>query len=76
MRTVSIFKNRNNQAIRLPLDMAYEGVNELEITRDGDLITLRPLRQNWLSFAQYPKADPDFLEQRQEIVSMDGRFQQ
>ncbi len=35
MCTVSIFKNGKNQAIRFPNDMAYEGVGELEITRNG-----------------------------------------
>ena len=44
MRTVSIFKNGKTQAIRLPTDMSYEGVGELEISRNGDTITLRPVR--------------------------------
>lgn len=74
MRTVSIFKNGKNQAIRLPNDMAYEGVGELEITRNGDTITLRPVRPSWLSLAELPKADADFLEQRQSVVSDEGRF--
>ena len=33
MRTVSIFKNGNNRVIRLPPDMDFEGVSELEIIR-------------------------------------------
>ena len=43
MRTVSIFKNGKNQAVRLPKDMAYQDVNELEIIKNGDVITLRPI---------------------------------
>jgi antitoxin VapB len=74
MRTVSIFKNGKNQAIRLPTDMAYEGVGELEITRDGDTITLRPARPSWLSLAEQPKADADFLEERPNVISDEGRF--
>lgn len=35
MRTVSIFKNGNNRAIRLPRDLDFEGVSELEIVREG-----------------------------------------
>ncbi len=31
MRTVSIFKNGHNCAIRLPRALDFEGVNELEI---------------------------------------------
>lgn len=34
MRTVSIFKNGNNRAIRLPRDLDFEGVSELEIIRE------------------------------------------
>lgn len=74
MRTVSIFKNGKNQAIRLPADMAYEGVGELEITRSGDTITLRPVRPSWLSLAELPEADEDFLQERTTVISDDGRF--
>ncbi|PRA24996.1 type II toxin-antitoxin system VapB family antitoxin [Pseudomonas poae] len=74
MRTVSIFKNGKNQAIRFPNDMAYEGVGELEITRSGDTITLRPVRPSWTSFADLPKADEDFLQERPDVISDEGRF--
>jgi antitoxin VapB len=47
MRTVSIFKNGNNRAIRLPRDLDFEGVSELEIVREGDSIILRPVRPTW-----------------------------
>ncbi|WP_439899086.1 type II toxin-antitoxin system VapB family antitoxin [Pseudomonas gingeri] len=74
MRTVSISKNGKNQAIRLPNDMAYEGVGELEITRNGDVITLRPVRPSWQSPAELPAADADFLQERPDIISDEGRF--
>ncbi|MBS3666591.1 MULTISPECIES: type II toxin-antitoxin system VapB family antitoxin [Halomonadaceae] len=74
MRTVSIFKNGKNQAVRLPNDMAYEGIGELEITREGDVITLRPVRPSWVSFSELPKADDDFLIERPNVVSDEGRF--
>ena len=74
MRTVSIFRNGKNQAIRLPTDMSYEGLGELEITRTGDTITLRPTRPDWLSLADLPKADDDFLQERHNVVSDEGRF--
>jgi antitoxin VapB len=66
MRTVSIFKNGNNRAIRLPRD--------LEIVREGDSIILRPVRPTWGSFAQFEKADPDFMAEREDVVSDEGRF--
>ncbi|WP_341521560.1 type II toxin-antitoxin system VapB family antitoxin [Pseudomonas sp. G.S.17] len=74
MRTVSIFKNGKNQSIRLPDDMAYEGIDELEITRIGDTITLRPVRPSWLSLAELPKADVDLLRDRPSVFSDEGRF--
>ena len=73
MRTVSIFRNNSNQAVRIPKDMQYEGVTELEIRRDGDIILLRPARPSWISFAQKPLADPDFMADPPSVVAS-GRF--
>ncbi len=74
MRTVSIFKNGNNRAIRLPRDLDFEGVSELEIVRDGDSIVLRPVRPTWGSFAELEKADAGFMAEREDVVSDEGRF--
>lgn len=74
MRTVSIFKNGNNRAIRLPRDLDFDGVNELEIIREGDTIILRPVKPSWGSFSQEEKADKDFMQERGDIVSDEGRF--
>ncbi|QXI26368.1 type II toxin-antitoxin system VapB family antitoxin [Pseudomonas vanderleydeniana] len=74
MRTVSIFKNGKNQAVRLPADMAYDGVGELEISRAGDVITLRPARPSWSSFSEVAKADADFLQERPAVIGDEGRF--
>ena len=73
MRRVSIFKNNTNQAIRIPKDMQFDGVTELEIRREGDTILLRPARPNWTSFANEPAADQDFLAERHDVVE-GGRF--
>ncbi|MFU0923652.1 type II toxin-antitoxin system VapB family antitoxin [Kluyvera sichuanensis] len=75
MRTVSIFKNGNNRAIRLPRDLDFDGVSELEIVREGDSIILRPVRPTWSSFAQLEKADADFMAEREEIVCDEGRVE-
>lgn len=74
MRTVSIFKNGNNRAIRLPRDLDFDGVNELEIIREGDTIILRPVKPSWGSFSQEEKADKDFMQEREDIVSDEERF--
>ncbi|ECI4008159.1 AbrB/MazE/SpoVT family DNA-binding domain-containing protein [Salmonella enterica subsp. salamae] len=75
MRTVSVFKNGNNRAIRLPRDLDFDGVNELEIFREGDTIILRPARPSWGSFRHEEKANSDFLTEREDIVSDEGRFE-
>ncbi|MDM5035237.1 type II toxin-antitoxin system VapB family antitoxin (plasmid) [Escherichia coli] len=78
MRTVSIFKNGNNRFIRLSLrDLGddFDGVSELEIVREGDSIILRPVRQTWGSFWQLDRADPDFMAEREDVVSDAGRFE-
>ncbi|EAA6862010.1 AbrB/MazE/SpoVT family DNA-binding domain-containing protein [Salmonella enterica subsp. enterica] len=74
MRTVSIFKNGNNRAIRLPRELDFEGVSELEIIREGNSIILRPVRPTWSSFLELEKADPDFMAEREDIVCDEGRF--
>ncbi len=74
MKTVSIFKNGKNQAVRLPKDFEFDGVSELEIYKEGDTIVLRPVRPDWLSFAQQTKADHDFLVEREEMIPDEERF--
>lgn len=74
MRTVSIFKNGNNRAIRLPRDLDFDGVSELEIVREGDSIILRPVRPTWSTFAELEKADAEFMAERENVVSDEGRF--
>ena len=68
MATASLFKNGRNQAIRLPKELEFEGVSEVEIRREGNSIILAPLRQTWLSFANTPAADKDFLNEREEVI--------
>ena len=74
MRTVSIFKNGKNQAVRLPKDMEFEGVSELEIVKDGNSLILRPARPSWISLADYENADDDFLQNREDVIEEDGRI--
>ncbi len=74
MKTVSIFTNGKNQAVRFPREMEYQEVSELEIIKNGDVITLRPIRPNWLSLANVNKTDSDFLAERKEVISDEGRF--
>ena len=74
MRTVSIFRNGSNQAVRLPKDMEFKGVQQLEIIQQGDTIILRPLRPSWLTLNESEKADSDFLQDRVNIIDDENRF--
>lgn len=55
--------------------MSFDGVSELEIVREGDSIILRPVRPTWSSFASLEKADAGFLEEREDVISDEGRFE-
>jgi antitoxin VapB len=68
MRTVSIFRNNRNQAIRLPKEFEFQGVAELIIEKQGDTIVLRPVRPSWTSFSEEPRADENFLRERPELI--------
>lgn len=72
MRTVSIFKNSSNQAIRIPRDMEFQGVSELEIIRKGDTLILRPARPSWGSLRDVSPADANLLLERQDVVEENG----
>ena len=44
MTTAKVFQSGNSQAVRLPREMRLD-VSEVEITRHGDLLILRPIRR-------------------------------
>lgn len=74
IKIVSVFKNGNSRAIRIPRDYDFEGVNEMTIVREGDTIILRPARPSWTSLAKESRADNDFLLERDDVISDEGRF--
>jgi len=73
MRTVSIFRNNRNQAVRLPKDFEFPGVTELTIEKQGDTLLLRPVRPSWTSLKDELRADADFLSDRADLIE-EGRF--
>jgi len=73
MRTISIFTNNRNQAIRIPREFEFKGISELEVLKEGDSLILRPVRPSWRSLLDEPKADPDFLKEREAVID-EARF--
>ncbi len=47
MPRTSVFKSGNSQAVRIPAELAYADIDiDLEITRQGDVITIFPARNS------------------------------
>lgn len=51
MRTVTLINTPSGQIVTLPDDMSYKDIDELEVHREGDVITLRPVLQQRRSIA-------------------------
>jgi len=71
MITASLFKNGQNQAVRLPKNLEFKGINKVEIRKQGNSIVITPIRNNWKSFADVDQADTDFLQERDEVLDLD-----
>ena len=74
MRTASLFKNGKNQAVRLPKEFEFDGVTEVEISKEGESIVLTPKRKSWMSLLETEIADADFLVDRPDILE-EGRLE-
>jgi len=68
MITTKLVKSGQNQAIRIPKDFEFKGVNEVVIRKEGDRIIIEPVRKNWLTYAELPKADAEFMTKRPELL--------
>ncbi len=74
MATASLFKNGRNQAVRLPKELEFVGISEVEIRKEGNSIIITPVRKNWTSFTNIPQADENFLLERTDILEQ-GRVE-
>lgn len=77
MHITRVFKNGNSQAVRIPMDMAYERMDmELEIERKGDEIRIRPARRSLAGvLTKFARFSRDFLAEGrgdQEQVTRDA----
>ncbi len=74
MITASLFKNGRNQAVRLPKELEFTGINKVEIRKKGNSIIITPVRKSWESFTDVDVADVDFLIERQDVID-EGRVE-
>jgi len=65
MHTTRAFKNGNSQAVRIPVDLAYERTDiDLEIERSGDEIRIRPARRSLAGvLAKFASFSPEFMSE-------------
>ncbi len=68
MSTASLFINGKSQAVRIPKELEFDGISEVEVTRNGDSIVLTPKRKSWSSFSTVENSDNDFMIERAEVI--------
>ncbi len=74
MAIASLFKNGQNQAVRLPRELEFSGVKEVEVRKQGQSIILTPVRKSWKSFINEPQADENFMNERKDVLE-EGRIE-
>lgn len=74
--TAKVFQSGNSQAVRLPRELRFaEGVQELDVRRDGDRLILSPRRPRafsaafWSALGQWPTFErpPQTRQKRKRI---------
>ena len=68
MRTQKLFINGRNQAVRIPKEMAFKGVDAVNVEKRGNALILTPARKTWESFSELPLAEEDFMTLRPRLV--------
>lgn len=67
--TAKLFKNGQNQAVRIPRIYEFKGINEVLIYKEGDTIIIKPKRKSWTSFADQTNttSTDGFMNERPDI---------
>lgn len=63
-----LFINGRSQAVRIPKEMAFTGIDAVHVERRGNAVILTPARKTWESFAELSPADEDFMVIRPRLV--------
>lgn len=71
MHIAKVFINGRSQVVRIPKSLAFEGVSEVAVRRDGNRLILEPLRKTWISLAEVEAAGDEFLEERPQVMLAD-----
>lgn len=66
--TAKLFTNGRSQAVRIPKDFAFEGIDEVSVRKVGDKLILEPIRKSWTSFADEDVVGSDFMAERSQLL--------
>ncbi len=68
-----LFINGRSQAVRIPKDLAFAGVDAVHIEKRGSSLVLTPARSTWESLAELPPAADDFMQLRPRLLRTSGQ---
>lgn len=68
-----LFINGRSQAVRIPKDLAFNGVDAVHIEKRGSSLILTPARSTWESLAELPPAADDFMQLRPRLLKTPGQ---
>ena len=63
-----LFINGRSQAVRIPKELAFTGIDAVNVEKRGNAVILTPARKTWESFADLPAAEEDFMVIRPRLV--------
>lgn len=63
-----LFINGRSQAVRIPKNLAFKGVDGVNIKKQGNSLILTPVRKTWESFSTLETADSDFMQIRPRLI--------
>lgn len=73
MRTAKIFRSGNSQAVRIPKEFQMDG-DEVEISKRGASLVLRPKRTSWATLIEsLQKFTDDFMENGRKQAKLQKR---
>lgn len=68
-----LFRNGRSQAVRIPKELAFTGVDAVFIEKQGASLVLTPARATWESLAQLDPAADDFMAVRPHLLKSSGQ---
>jgi|APSaa5957512535_1039671.scaffolds.fasta_scaffold346166_2 antitoxin VapB len=63
-----LFTNGRSQAVRIPKEIAFQGIDAVNVEKHGNAVILTPVRKTWESLAELPKAEDDFMVVRPRLI--------